>query len=189
MSESRRPKSENPRRIVVIGPPGGGKSTLASQAARRLGCPHIEIDALFWAPGWVPRPKPELREEIARQTAGDCWVADGIYSSVRDIMWPRADTLVWIDLPLAVVWWRLLWRSLRRGIAHEELWPGCHETLRFRFWSRDSLFWAARRRLVRLRRTVPDLLREAPYAHLRLVRIRRPREAEDWVQSLGTDGP
>jgi len=173
------------RRIVVIGPPGSGKSTLASQAARRLGCPHIEIDALFWAPGWVPRPMPELREEIARQTAGDCWVADGIYSRVRDILWPRAQTLVWIDLPLAVVWWRLLWRSLRRGITQKELWPGCQETLRDQFWSRESLFRAARRRLVRLRRTVPDLLREAPYAHLRLVRIRRLREAEDWLERLG----
>jgi len=104
---------------------------------------------------------------------------------VRDILWPRAQTLVWIDLPLAVVWWRLLWRSLRRGITQKELWPGCQETLRDQFWSRESLFRAARRRLVRLRRTVPDLLREAPYAHLRLVRIRRPREAEDWLERLG----
>jgi adenylate kinase family enzyme len=40
-----------PRRVLVAGTSGAGKTTLASRVAALLDLPHIEIDALFHGPG------------------------------------------------------------------------------------------------------------------------------------------
>lgn len=45
------------RRVVVVGQSGSGKSTLARRLAEHLRVRHIELDALFHGPGWVPNPR------------------------------------------------------------------------------------------------------------------------------------
>ena len=171
-------------RVVIIGLPGCGKSTLAQSLATALHCEHIEIDTLYWGPGWEPRSDEVLRREIASRIAPQSWVADGNYSRLRDLLWQRADTLVWLDYALGLTLWRLLWRCLRRGLSREELWEGCHETLRDQFCSRESLFLDAVRRHRRLRRSVLTALDQPDYAHLRLCRFGQPRQAERWLATL-----
>src|SRR5438046_1897539 len=75
------------RRIVVVGVPGAGKTTLAVELAGRLGIPRVECDALFWGPSWTPTPPVEFRARVAAATAGEAWVTDGNYAAVRDIVW------------------------------------------------------------------------------------------------------
>ena len=82
--------------MVVIGLSGSGKSTLAGQLAEILDCPHIELDALHWGPGWTPVPLELFRERTAQALGGEAWTTDGNYSKVRDIVWGRADTVVWL---------------------------------------------------------------------------------------------
>ena len=62
--------------------------------------------------------------------AGDGWVVDGNYSAVRDLVWDRADTVVWLDLPRLVVVRRITTRSIRRVVRREELWNGNRERWR-----------------------------------------------------------
>jgi adenylate kinase family enzyme len=50
------PLPHRPRRILVTGCCGSGKTTLAAALATRLGVLHHELDAFFHGPGWVPRP-------------------------------------------------------------------------------------------------------------------------------------
>ena len=49
---------ERPRRVAVIGTSGAGKTTFARHVSERLGLDHVELDALFWLPGWI---EPETR--------------------------------------------------------------------------------------------------------------------------------
>ena len=86
-----------PRRIAVVGTSGSGKTTLAHRLAERLGIPHVELDALHWGPNWTPVAADLFRERVAQALSGEAWVVDGNYSRVRDIIWTRADTLVWLD--------------------------------------------------------------------------------------------
>src|SRR5689334_5774453 len=90
------------RRIAVTGTSGSGKTTFARRLGERLGLPHIELDALFWRPGWVESDTESFRTRVAEAIAGEGWVVDGNYSPVRDLYLARVDTVVWLDLPLRV---------------------------------------------------------------------------------------
>ncbi len=168
-------------RIAIVGTTGSGKTTLARQLAMRFGIPQIELDALHWGPNWDPAPVEVLRERTTRALSGETWVADGNYSTVRGIVWGRADTLIWLDYPLRVILWRLLRRSLRRSLLREELWNGNRETLRAQFASRESLFLWVLQTYWRRKREYPALLAKPEYAHLAVVRLHSPGETHRWL--------
>lgn len=132
------------RRVVIFGTTGSGKSWLAERLADHVGLPVIELDALFWGPGWQPAPLELFRHRVERETSGGGWIVVGNYGQVRDLTWHAADTLVWLDLPLLLVMSRLVRRTIRRATIGEELWgTGNRETLSNAFLSRHSiLLWA-----------------------------------------------
>ncbi len=169
------------RRIVVIGAAGSGKSTLAEAVSTRLGLPHIELDEIFWGPNWAAMPRDMFRARVSEMVGGDAWVAAGNYSSARDLLWARADTLVWLDLPLPLILWRLLRRTLRRVVRRETLWGGNQETWRGAFFSRESLFPYAVRQHGRFRRELAVLVAQT-HPHLTLIRLRTPSEVTTWLE-------
>ena len=172
------------RRVVVIGTTGSGKTTLARELADAQGATHVEFDAYRHGPNWTETPDEEFCRLLAEALSGDRWVADGNYSVTRDTVWPRATAIVWLDLPFGLVFWRLLLRTLRRGILRETLWNGNKENLFSHFFTRDSLFWWAFKSHWRRRRTLPAALAESQYVHLQLVRLRSPRETARWLADV-----
>jgi adenylate kinase family enzyme len=172
-----------PPRVVVVGTSSAGKSTLAIRLACALGVERIELDALYWAPGWKPKSAEEFVSLVTAATSADAWVADGNYGATRQIVWSRANAIVWLNYSLATVLWRGFRRSVSRAIARNELWHGNRESFRRTFLSRESiLVWIAtthRRRTRELRR-----LRESnQYPHLSWHEFTSPRQADDWLQS------
>ena len=169
------------KRIAVVGTTGSGKTTLARRIAHAHGVPHVELDALQWGPDWTPAATSAFRADVAAALAGDAWVVDGNYSAVRDIVWSRADTLVWLDYSAGTVLWRLLIRTFRRGLRREELWNGNRERLWTQFVSRDSILLWMLRTHWRRRREYGELLRRPEHAHVEAFRLSSPREADAWL--------
>jgi adenylate kinase family enzyme len=118
------------RRVSVVGNSGSGKTTLAIALARALGAPHLELDAIFHQPGWQPLDAEVFRARVAEFIAADSWVVDGNYSAVRDLVWQRADTVVWLDLPRRLVMGQLIRRTLARMARRTKLWNGNTERWR-----------------------------------------------------------
>jgi adenylate kinase family enzyme len=112
------------RRVSVVGAAGSGKTTLARRLAAALRVTHVELDALYWGPGWKPRPREDFVADAHRAVAGDGWVVDGNYARLQPAVWARADTVVWLDLPARLVLRRLYGRTLRSAVNRGELWPG-----------------------------------------------------------------
>lgn len=172
------------QRIAIVGTTGSGKSTLATKAATKLGCPFIELDALFWKPNWVQEEKGVFRQKVSDALSGTTWAVGGNYSIARDIIWQRADTLVWLDYAFGLVLGRLFRRTLRRVITQEELWSGNRESWRNAFMSRESLFLYAVRTHFRRRRELPLELKRNEYQHLKVYHFTTTQQTETWLQEL-----
>ncbi len=181
------------RRVVVVGNSGSGKTTLADEVAARLGVPHVELDAHFHRAGWTPAPAPEFADGIraaldeADAVAGG-WVVCGNYRAVRAGIWARADTIVWLDLPRAVVMWRVTSRSFGRVVRRSELWNGNREALgnviALHDPQRSIVRWAWDG-VDRYRRQYVALMASTTWADLRWYRLRSPRAVARWTDGVG----
>jgi adenylate kinase family enzyme len=132
------------RRIHVIGTSGSGKTTLARALSGSLGLRHIELDALHWGPSWTEKPEAQLLEDIRAAIATDGWVVDGNYGrAVRELLWPRADTIVWLDLPRELVMRQVIARTWARYWSQAPLWNGNRESLWRTLFTKESIVWWA----------------------------------------------
>lgn len=172
-------------RISIVGNTGSGKSTLAANLAKRLDCPHVELDALHWEPNWTSAADDVFRARVRQATAGERWVVDGNYTRVRDIVYERLQMLVWLDYPLGVSLRRLTRRGLQRILTREDLWEsGNRESFRGQFLSRDSLYVWAIKTHGKKRKRYQAFLADPQYAHITVVRLRSPRATEAWLAEL-----
>lgn len=174
------------RRINVVGTSGAGKTTFATTLAERTGLPYVELDALNWEAGWAEADHAVFLRRVAAVTEGEAWVVDGNYSRVRDLVWARADTLVWLDFPRSVVTWRIVTRSLARIARRTELWAGNRERLA-QLFGRDSIIWWSISTYHRRRRDYPALIAQHP--HLEVVHLRSPGAAARWLRDLPQPSP
>lgn len=176
-------------RIVVIGTTSSGKSTLAGQLAKIICADFIELDALHWEPNWVEAPDAVFRQRVDKATASQSWVVAGNYSATRDLVWPRAEAVIWLDYPFQIVFWRMLTRTIRRAIYQEELWNGNRENFwtHLKLWSDDSLFHWLFKTYWRRKREYPMLFALPENAHLKIIHFKHPHEAEEWLKNLKND--
>jgi adenylate kinase family enzyme len=100
---------------------------LARALAQSLGCSYVELDALFHQPGWTELSQDEFRARVEGAAKDEAWVIDGNYSVVGDVIWERADTVIWFDLSFLVVMSRVIRRTIRRMLFRTELWNGNRE--------------------------------------------------------------
>jgi adenylate kinase family enzyme len=169
------------RRVVVFGTTGSGKSTLADRLAAQTGLRVVELDALFWGRDWQPAPLELFRHRVERETRDGGWIVVGNYGQVRDLVWQPADTLVWLDLPLPLVMWRLTRRTFYRAATRRELWgTGNRESFRNAFLSRQSiLLWALRTHARNRQKFAMEC--EFLAKQKRVVRLQSDRDVERFV--------
>ncbi|MGH3662884.1 MAG: shikimate kinase [Micromonosporaceae bacterium] len=167
------------RRVAVVGNSGSGKTTVGRALAGKLRAPFVELDAIFHQPGWTPLPEPEFRHRVSDIVAGESWVIDGNYRAVRDLIWARADTVVWFDLPRHAVMRQVVTRTLRRVVTQAELWNGNREPVGnlFRLSRNESIIAWAWTQHEKYRRRYREAAADPAYQNLRFVRIGSRRDA------------
>ena len=173
------------KRIAVVGTSGAGKSTLGRTLAAALKVPFVELDAINWQAGWRDlntHDPEEFQRRVAAALSGDAWVSDGNYgAAIGPSVLGRATHLIWLDYERAIVMRRVIWRSLVRVLDRKELWPGTGNRERFKqlFTDKDHpIRWAWRTHASR-RARYEALIAKPENAHLKVLRLRTPREAND----------
>lgn len=173
-----------PRRVLVAGTSGAGKTSLAARLGQALELPHVEIDALFHGPGWTPRQS--FTCEVETFSAQPSWVTEWQYESVRALLAERADLLVWLDLSRARVMHQVIARTVGRRLRRQELWNGNTEPpLWTVFTDPDHIVrWAwtthakSAQRVAALAEQRPDLM---------IVRLQSWREVQHWLRGAVHD--
>ncbi|MBN8500893.1 MAG: topology modulation protein [Sphingomonadales bacterium] len=122
------------QRVLVIGSPGAGKSTLSHELAARTGLPLFHLDRIHWLPGWQERDRDEALGMVKQVLAQARWIIDGNYGSTLPVRIKRADTVIWLDYPT----WLCLGRVFKRwwqyrGAARPDMTDGCPENLNLEF--------------------------------------------------------
>lgn len=164
-------------RVAVVGTSCTGKSTLAARLAAGLGAPCIDLDEIHWGPGWTTDPPEVFRAKVEHALAAPRWVCAGNYSVVRDLVWSRATTLVWLDLPFGTTLSRALRRTLRRTVTRE---PVCGQNREpwLGFLDPEWIPWWVIRTWRRNRVRIPAAFESGAFDPLDLVVLRNPAEVE-----------
>nr|AVT42377.1 adenylate kinase [Streptomyces sp.] len=172
-----------PDRVLIAGGSGAGKTAVADKLATLLALPRIELDELYYQPGWEPRP--EFAEDVARVSGAPRWITEWHYPEVSGLLARRADLLVWLDYPTRTTMTSLVLRTLLRSLHKEVLWSGNQEPrLRAVLTDPEHILrygWSTRHSA---RDEVRTLARRAPDITLDLLRFARPAELSDWLLRL-----
>jgi adenylate kinase family enzyme len=160
-------------RILVLGPCGAGKSTLAAKLGDKLGLPVIHLDKEYWRAGWVEPDPAEWAARTEELIARPRWVMDGNYGSSLARRLERANLVVNLDYQRSVFFPRMIWRSLSQwGRTRPDMAEGCPEQLNWEF-----VRYTWRYRIDALPR------REARLAAsgVPVIDLQTPREADAWL--------
>lgn len=174
------------KRIVVIGVTSSGKSTLAETLAKLFGLNFIELDALHWEPNWQGAPMEVFRERVEKATQAEKWIVAGNYHVVRDLIWSKAEAVIWLDYPFLTVLGQLTRRTFLRWWNQEILWGTNREPFwqHFKLWSQESLFHWLFKTYWRRKREIPILLSQPEHQHLKFIHLKNPRETKMWLEGL-----
>lgn len=133
------------QRVMICGGPGSGKSTLARIMSERTGLPVYHMDHFHWKPGWIERTSEEKIPLIRAVQARDAWIFEGGNSSTFAERAARADTMIWLDLPVTLRLFRVIWRTIRdQGKVRPDMAPDCPEGFHHETWRFWKYIWATR---------------------------------------------
>ncbi|MER6499847.1 adenylate kinase [Streptomyces sp. NPDC001455] len=171
------------QKIALFGAPATGKTTLARRLASELGSCHTDLDDLLFTPDGA-LPLAEFRRQAAEITSGDAWIVEGNFSKLADVVWHRADVLVWLDFPLPLIVSRIVRRSLRQLAGREDSAQARRLTWGRAFFGRRSLLRTAVRKYRNNRPRYVQQVGQTAALGVEVVRLRSPREAERWMTVL-----
>lgn len=118
-------------RIMVLGiSPGVGKSTFSRQLGEILNIDVYHLDAYYWKPNWVEATLEEFAASQRKIVNRDQWIIEGNYSNTYEIRAEKADTIIYLELPLLVCLYRVVKRRIiNHGKTRPDIGAGCKEKL------------------------------------------------------------
>ena len=166
------------QRVLVIGPCGAGKSTLAVELGRKLSLPVFHMDQINWRPGWIESSKDDILAKLRQIISTDRWLIDGYYGGTLAERLERADTVVYLDYPIRLCFTRLIRRVWTyRGRTRPDMTEGCPERFDLEF-----LIYLIRWNSGPRPRTEQAL---SGHEH-KIIRLRSPDDLRRWMDLLPT---
>ena len=164
-------------RILIVGCPGSGKSTMARAISEKTGIPVVHLDQLFWRDNWASVPAEEFDALLRIELAKDEWIIDGNFSRTLEMRLERADTVIWLDYPMLVSLFGALRRVLGNyGKVRPDMGPNCPERLNWPFLK--AIFLFRRRNSKKMERLL------VPRPGCEIVRLRSRSQARRFLKTF-----
>lgn len=123
-------KSDAPKKIMIFGIPGSGKSTFALKLARLLNLPLFHLDKYFFVSDWKERNYEEFLEIQKGFVDQDSWIIDGNATRSFEIRFSKADTVLYFRFNRALCLWRIFQRLIDKHPHISDRAEGCGEHIR-----------------------------------------------------------
>ena len=90
------------KKVIVIGCPGSGKSTVSRALHNKTGIPLYHLDMMYWNADKTTAEKSVFLERLSTVLEKDEWIIDGNYGSTMELRMVACDTVIFLDYPLDV---------------------------------------------------------------------------------------
>ena len=90
------------KKVIVIGCPGSGKSTVSRALHNKTGIPLYHLDMMYWNADKTTVEKSVFLERLYAVLEKDEWIIDGNYGSTMELRMAACDTVIFLDYPLDV---------------------------------------------------------------------------------------
>ncbi len=88
------------KKIIVIGCPGSGKSTVSRALYNKTGIPLYHLDMMYWNADKTTVEKSVFLERLSVVLAKNECMIDGNYGSTMGLRMAACDTVIFLDYPL-----------------------------------------------------------------------------------------
>lgn len=94
-------------KVLIIGSPGSGKSTLSNNLRTQLRLPLYHLDKINWKNNKDYLSREEFNTELVKVLKTDRWIIDGNYNRTMALRATYADTIIWLDAPRTLCLYRV----------------------------------------------------------------------------------
>jgi adenylate kinase family enzyme len=181
---------EGASRISVVGPSGSGKTRLSRELNDRLRLPLHELDAIRFDRSGRARANDAFIASVEEVINRDKWIVDGHYRDTRSMVWRRSQLVIWLNLPLPLVFWRLLRRGVAKKFASASGGPELHHAPIGHEPTERPATASWRARLNRIAKTIRErseyrsMLGSLEARGVRILELRSTREANELYVQL-----
>lgn len=173
------------KRVMIAGGPGSGKSMLAVALGEKTGLPVFHMDRIHYRPGWVERSREEKDRLTHEVHVQERWIFEGGHSSTYAERIARADTFIWLDVPVMRRTFRVLRRTVQfHGRTRPDLPEGCPERFNRQTVEFLRFIWRTRK----TSRSKLEAVFEAPPRHLTCHRFRTLGDVRAFLSGLDGEG-